>query len=924
MKLRPVANLALLLTLLAPVDAWSQCPKWIAGPFNDASGPNGANATVYAAISWDPDNAGPLPARLVVGGDFTSIGGVPALHIAQRDPASGQWSQIGSGLLPVYALTIFNGQLVAGGDGDNNVGTFDETVHRWDGATWQEFPATNTGNVTALEVYNGELYIGGSFMTHFTTSTNPAFYTARYNPSSNLWDVVGGNVFGTETNTNVSALAVHNGELYIGGWRHSNTLTSVADLGRWNGSSWVQITTGGDQGGIYDLRSYSGELVVGGGFLTLNGATRNNIAGWNGSSFHSFSTGTGGSPFGGAVYSIEVHQGLVIGGVFTTASGGSANHVAFMAPGGSTWQALGGGTDNTVQDLVSYGGQLIAVGSFTVAEQPANRIAHWDGVAWSPFGGGAGNYVLSMVSYNGRLVAGGDFHQPTTSLATAHNVGGWNGSNVSAFGAGTNGAVWALESFKYPTINGSYELLAGGSFSGAGGVAANNIARWNESPFTVFPPPAWAAMGAGFNNAVYAIERSGGFTYAGGAFTASGGTGLNRIARWNETSDVWEALGSGLNGFVYAIKEYNGALYVGGNFSTAGGVATGGLARWNGSSWSAVGGYFLDAVLSLEVHNGELIVGGQFSAVPGSPNIAVFNGTTFGSFPGGANNNVRAIKSLGSRLYIAGDFSNVGGIPVNRVAYWASNAWHDLPNGANNIVFALGSLNNELQAGGAFLDVDFGAASPIHSPFWGRFSDTGVPWFTGHPSSRSVAVGDDVSLSATVASGYTGLSYRWYHNNVPMNDGPTGFGSTIAGVHTTTLNIFDFAGADQGDYYMRVANSCGTANTFTANLSTTTLDAPEPAGGYPTLFESLGPNPARGPMQLNFSLAREADVQVRVFDIAGRQVRHLELGRLSGGRHHAAWDGCDPSGARMAPSSYILRLEANGRPVGTKRLIMMR
>ena len=44
-------------------------------------------------------------------------------------------------------------------------------------------------------------------------------------------------------------------------------------------------------------------------------------------------------------------------------------------------------------------------------------------------------------------------------------------------------------------------------FTQAGGVAANNIARWNESQ-TIFPPPAWQAMGAGFNNAVYAIERA--------------------------------------------------------------------------------------------------------------------------------------------------------------------------------------------------------------------------------------------------------------------------------------------------------------------------------------------------------------------------------------------------------------------------------
>ena len=46
------------------------------------------------------------------------------------------------------------------------------------------------------------------------------------------------------------------------------------------------------------------------------------------------------------------------------------------------------------------------MGWFTVAERPANYIAHWDGIQWGPFGGGTGNYVLALTGYNGRLVAG--------------------------------------------------------------------------------------------------------------------------------------------------------------------------------------------------------------------------------------------------------------------------------------------------------------------------------------------------------------------------------------------------------------------------------------------------------------------------------------------------------------------------------------
>jgi hypothetical protein len=626
MNVRALARLLVLILLMPAERVHAQCSAWEYGPLDNGTGPNGADGAISATISWDPDGAGPLAPRLVVGGLFTSIGGVAATNIAQRDPATGIWSPLGSGINSgVGALTVFNGQLVAGCSGDNNVGTFDATVRKWDGTTWQNFPATNTGSVTALQVYNGALYIGGSFMTQFTTSTGPAFYIARYNAIANLWDTVEEAGFGGQTNTGVSALADYNGDLYVGGWIKASTITgSALRISHGNSpASWAAITDATDPGGVYAFGQFSGDLIVAGGFNTINGVGYSCIAGWNGSSFHSYGSGTGGAPYGGGIYSVTIHNGIVIGGVFTTASGAPANHVAFWPPGGSSWQALGGGTDNSVYGLVSYNGELVAGGAFTVAEVPANHIAHWDGYQWGPFGGGSGNYVLAVTNFNGRVVAGGAFDEATPAFATAHNIAGWTGSAIQAFGAGMNGAVWALKGFSYPGPLGSTELVAGGTFSQAGGITANNIARWNESQ-VAFPPPAWAAMGPGFNNAVYAIERSSSRTYAAGAFTFSGGTGVSYIARWNETTKLWEAVGSGMNGFVYALKDYNGYLYAGGNFTTAGGVSTGGLARWNGTSWSAVGGYFLGTVLSLTVYNGQLVMGGQFTGINSSPNLAQY------------------------------------------------------------------------------------------------------------------------------------------------------------------------------------------------------------------------------------------------------------------------------------------------------------
>lgn len=926
--------MALLMSLHAGIDAHAQCAAWQPGPLDDGTLVGGTNGNVYAAIAWDPDGAGSQAARLVIGGDFTSVQGVLANNIAQRDPATGTWQAFGPGIgPPVRSLTVFNGELVAGCEGDNNVGTFDVTVRRWDGGSWQDFPATNTGNVYVMEVYSGVLYIGGSFMTQFVApGNNPAHYIAKYNPGLFKWEDVDEANFGTETNTNVRALAAYGGQLYVGGWKkNTGSITgSAIYVTRGNpGVTFTAVTTGADPGAVNDFAVFAGELVIAGGFTTFNGVTRNNICAWNGSSIHGFSTGTGATGVGMpvAINRAIVHgTALCIAGQFTTASGNPANRVARWPSGGSAWQALGGGTNDDVHDLVSYNGNLVAAGEFTVAERPAAHLAYWDNVAWNAFGGGSGSYVLSMLPYNGRIVAAGNFHQSTANLSTAHNIAAWNGGSAMPFDEGINGDVFALETFLYPGVLGGHELLAGGTFTGAGTVAANRIARWNERNNVIGDNPNWAAMGAGFNNAVYAIARYNGVTYAGGVFTASGATAVNRIAKWNETTDVWEPLGTGLNGACYAMKVYNGSLYVGGNFSTAGGITARGIARWNGSSWSSPTTTIFDAVMCFEIYNNYLAIGGQFSSFVGNPNIILFNGSSFTPLgAGGANSNVRALRVNGTRLYAGGDFTSIGGVTASRIAYW-DGSWHDLHYGADNIVFALGSFKNEVHVGGNFVRVDWGGdhSTTVRSPFWARYSETGFPWFSPQPFSRTAQLGDDVTFIAQPVPGYGVTGVRWYHNDQPLVDGPTGNGSTIFGAATGTLTILDSVWNDHGDYKLGASNLCGVGFSSIATLTFTGITAaPSPGERFTTVFEALGPNPAGGASQIAFSLASNSAVRVRIHDVRGRLVRAVDLGRMQPGRHSTRWDARDHNGRHVAAGQYFVSLDVDGKSIGSKRLTVL-
>jgi hypothetical protein len=187
------------------------------------------------------------------------------------------------------------------------------------------------------------------------------------------------------------------------------------------------------------------------------------------------------------------------------------------------------------------------------------------------------------------------------------------GSGIS--GEDSNGSgpnVYAL------AVSGS-TVYAGGTFSAAGGSAAYSIAQWNGS--------SWSALGSGINGAVFALAVSGSTLYAGGNFTTAGGSAANYIARWNGSS--WSAMGSGISGEdsygagpnVYALAVSGSTVYAGGQFTTAGGSPANYIAQWNGSSWSALGsglsgagsdgyGPYVDA---LAVSGSTLYAGGDFT-----------------------------------------------------------------------------------------------------------------------------------------------------------------------------------------------------------------------------------------------------------------------------------------------------------------------
>jgi hypothetical protein len=533
-------------------------------------------------------------------------------------------------------------------------------VARWDGATWSPvgnwITAPGPAIVYALTVFDDgsgpALYAGGRF------APGPPVGV----PQSNIAKLVGTawSSLGSGTNGEVHALTVFDdgggAALYVGGIFTSAGGVSANHVAKWNGTSWSALGSGvTDSGGYPRVAAFAlfddgggPALYASGEFDVAGGVPASSIAKWDGASWSALGLGVAGYAYALATFDDGSGPALYAGGYFASAGGVSASRIAKWD--GANWSALGAGLggqsgSQSVQALSVFddggGPALYAGGGFTLAGgAPANCIARWDGASWSTVANGVeGQEVLALLALDDgagpALVAGGTF--TGASGAGAKNVARWSGTAWSALGGGID---WAVEALTVFDDGSGAALYAGGLFTSAGGVAAHHIAKWNGT--------SWAPLGEGMNHEVDALavfdDGGGAALYAGGGFSTAGGVSANGVAKWNGSS--WSSLGSGVfdsrpfgNARVDALSVYDDgsghALYAGGSFTSAGGVDAFHIAKWNGTSWAAVGGGASEEVMALTVYDGgpgpELVAGGAFNTMGGIivHRIARWDGTTW-------------------------------------------------------------------------------------------------------------------------------------------------------------------------------------------------------------------------------------------------------------------------------------------------------
>ncbi len=382
-----------------------------AGSFNSIGGQTRhrvarLDATTGLADSFDPDPDSAVYAiavqsdgKILAAGDFTSIGGQTRNHIARLDAATGKADSFDPNANSnVYAIAVqADGKILVGGPfhGNNSIGGKARNyIARLDATTGlaDSFDPNATDQVAAIAVQaDGKILVGGAFMSIGGQTRN---HIARLDPTTGLADSFNPKPGGAVSD--VFAIAVQaDGKILAGGAFNSIGGQSRNRIARLDPVTGLADSFDPDANDIVLSIAVQadGKILAGGyfGFLFPNGTkamTRNRIARLE---TDGRLDQTVGDVVPGArevrATAVQPDGKILIGGLFTTVSGATRNHLARLNPDGTLDPAFdpnASGTNNfpvVYSIAVQADGKILVGGSFNnIGGQPRNNIARLDPV----------------------------------------------------------------------------------------------------------------------------------------------------------------------------------------------------------------------------------------------------------------------------------------------------------------------------------------------------------------------------------------------------------------------------------------------------------------------------------------------------------------------------------------------------------------
>ncbi|EIW82991.1 hypothetical protein CONPUDRAFT_81100 [Coniophora puteana RWD-64-598 SS2] len=468
------------------------------------------------------------------------------------------------------------------------------------------------GAVTSMILYGEKLFVGGSFSSTRSTSSNGGLSgVAVYDIQSRTWAALGGGVNGPVESLNIAA-----NQLQIVG--NFSTVTSptgatyqVGGLAVWDIASGAWLNSGGFLSGHMSFVGNSSSAARNNSLSQFISGNVAELAEFGATGLVMLSNGNNGPTVSPLQIPLEgngsgstaatvtkrrrshVHHGptswiphLTLRSLFKRQSGGSQQTLPEGPPtpapavlAGAFW------ANSSSSKQVSIIG-----GNFTFASS-SHAVGIYDASVPSIQalqGNQINGIVRSLKVVENQLFVGGQFSLSGTNAngLALYNLQAqqWNTSNLPPLQA-SSGSTVEVRSIS-SSASKPNAIIVAGTFTGAGSVGCQAVCELDTSTMQ------WSTLGSGIQGQVSSVSYAGNnqeYLIAAGSITLSGGSA--NVAMYSFSSGTWNAVGDGssIPGPVTALEVDNSNSS---SIFAAGRTLDGSSAfmyHWNGATWNNIG-----------------------------------------------------------------------------------------------------------------------------------------------------------------------------------------------------------------------------------------------------------------------------------------------------------------------------------------------
>ncbi len=833
--------------------------------------------------------------KLVVVGDFwnTQQPCVGCNGVAMWDDVNMVWTPLGNGVNnDVLCCTVFNGDLIIGGDFTQASGVPSSRVVRYNELTdtWESIGATTDfdNDVRCMTVFDGELWVGGDFNN--VGGNPPSDGVVKWDESAGQW--VGGNsgvdiVGGVNETIRVLYVNPNDGNLYMGG--HFTQLQdgdaaapdpNMSGIAMYDGSNWYPLGTGLNEY-CRAIHEYNGNLIAGGYFTTAGGVSANKIAKWNGSTWSAMGQGFDANGIDEYVKSATVWNGIFFaGGAYTQAEGNPMNYIAqwYEAPSNPPVAAINSSassvcagscinfSDNSTNSPTSWNWSFPGSSLPTSTDQNPSNVCY----------AAAGNYTVTLQACN---ASGCDNTTMNITVGTMPSVT----ANDASVCTGTSATLTATPSIS----GGTYLWSPGGETTQNITVSPGSSTTYSVeytvngctstpavSTVTVTPAPTVSVNNqticVGQSTTLTATPSAGGGTY----FWTPGGQTSASISVTPGSTASWQVEYS-LNG---CSDTQSGTVTVNPTYSQSENISVCGY-----SAITYPDGFF-ETVSANTSHTSMLtstagcdsIIVTNVTVFPIyslSENVDVCNGTTY-TFPDGSSQTITANTSYTSNLTSNNGCDSTIVTNVSMVSNYTTSETVEICSG-DNYTYPDGTVSSNITSN----------ESHVSSLFSSGGCDSTVTTFINvNPMpDNNTSVTDNI-----ITADQNGATYQW----LDCNNGFTQITGETAQSYAPTAN---------GSYAVQVSLNGCVDSSACITINTIGLDE----AGAPNMLITY-PNPVDESLQLSGSDL--PSVNYRILDTRGRLILQGSVGM----------EEKIPVGT-LAPGSYTL--EVNQGLLGRYRFV---